>query len=169
MPQSSNWSNTDRICLHQHDADFNSTLIGNGLNISEENVAGVNSTNKITLEESTKRTHPNIIKHIYLYWEVHFPDHYVVGVRSLYNKELLDQNFFWKKKKDLVYQGFNTKFLKAFLLAKMKKANRKLMSFETIHKYCDSVQYRAREEDTLLPVSFDQEKDKFLFFNLKNA
>ena len=163
MPRSTSRGGTGRIHPHQRDADFDGTLIGNGINLSKETVSGVHSTEQFTVEESTKRTHQNAIKHIYSYWEVHFPDYYAVGVCSLSKEEILDQTkYFWKNKKDLVYRGFNTKFLKAFLSAKMKKENGKLMLFKTIRKYWDAVQYGAREEDTLLLVSFSQEKDKFL-------
>lgn len=65
-------------------------------------------------------------------------------------------------KKDLVYDGLNVTFLKAFLSTKILKANENTTSFDHIRKYFDSLQYGAKEAEVLLPVSFYPERDKYL-------
>ena len=70
--------------------------------------------------------------------------------------------FYWKKTKDIVYKGLNSKFLKAFVATKTKKPSGKTSSYEHIWKYFDAVQWGAKETDCLLPVLFYQVKEKFL-------
>ena len=70
--------------------------------------------------------------------------------------------FFWKNKHDLVYDGINTKFVKAFLSTKVKKFDGKTSSFDNVRKYFDAIQYGANEMGVLLPVSFYSSKDKYL-------
>ena len=115
------------------------------------------------MEERTKRHHRNAIKHIYEFWEVNIPDYCEVGIRDLTAEERSDgQKDFWNNTKDLVYEGINSRYIKAYLSQKIRKSSGKLMSFDTIRKYWDTVQYGAREANVLLHVSFYQEKDKYL-------
>ena len=152
-----------RIHPHQRNADFTGSLLGDNIELGESYVSNVQATEDFKVDIKTKRTHRNQIKQFYSFLEKEFPGYYSVGVRELSEDELADRKkFFWKNKHDLVYSGLNPKFLKAFLSTKVLKENGKTMSYDNIRKYFDAIQFGAAEVDCLLPVSFYQEKDKFL-------
>ena len=139
------------------------SLLGDNIDLGESYVSNVQATEDFKIDIKTKRTHRNRIKQFYSFLETEFPDYYEIGVRELSKEELADRKkYFWKNKHDLVYSGLNPKFLKAFLSTKVVKQNGKTMSYDNIRKYFDAIQFGAAEVDCLLPVSFYQEKDKFL-------
>lgn len=70
--------------------------------------------------------------------------------------------FHWKNKYDLVYNGLNSNFLKAFLTTKIKKVNGKTCSYPQIRKYFDAVMFGAREAKERLPVCFYDCQKHFL-------
>ena len=163
MPTSGRGSRRGRIFPHQRDADFTGEVLGEDLTLEDNHVEQVQEVEQFSLDENTKKNHRNRIKHIYNYWEQHFPDYYRVGVRNLTDEEMNDStSFFWKNKKDIVYEGLNSKFLKAFVASKTKKTSGKTSSYDHIRKYFDAVQWGAKESGALLPVSFFQAKEKFL-------
>ena len=138
-------------------------LLGDNIDLGESYVSNVQATEDFKIDIKTKRTHRNWIKQFYSFLETKFPDYYKIGVRELSEEELADRKkYFWKNKHDLVYSGLNPKFLKAFLSTKVVKQNGKTMSYDNIRKYFDAIQFAAAEVDCLFPVSFYQEKDKFL-------
>jgi hypothetical protein len=154
---------TGRIHPHQRDANFSGNLLGDDIVLDESHVTSVQSTEQFMLDVDTKQNHRNRIKHIYTYWKTEFPAYYNVGVKELTSEELgMQTRFYWKNKFDIVYSGLNTKFLKVFLAMKIVKLNGKTLSYEHIRKYFDAVQFGAKETGVLLPVSFFQDKDKFL-------
>ena len=78
----------------------------------------------------------------------------------LTTEELNDRTFFyWKNKNDLIYEGFNSKFLKAFLSTKTRKPNGKTCGFGNIRKHFDAVQFGAKQANIALPISFFNSKD----------
>ena len=78
---------------------------------------------------------------MYNHWEGFFPNYYCFGVQNLIEEEIMDpKKFFWKNKQDIIYEGLNLKFAKAFVAAKTKKPSRKTSSFEHARKYFDAVQ-----------------------------
>ena len=126
MPTSGRGSRRGRIFPHQRDADFTGEVLGEDLTLEDNHVEQVQEVEQFSLDENTKKNHRNRIKHIYNYWEQHFPDYYRVGVRNLTDEEMNDStSFFWKNTKDIVYEGLNSKFLKAFVASKTKKNKRK--------------------------------------------
>ena len=152
-----------RIHPHQRNADFSLSLLGDDIELGESYVSNVQATEDFKIDVKTKRSHRNRIKQFYTFLETAFPQYYEVGVRCLSAEELQDKKkYYWKNTHDLVYEGFNPKFLKAFLSTRVKKENGKTMSYDNIRKYFDAIQFGAAEVDCLLPVSFYQEKDKFL-------
>ena len=111
-----------RIHPHQRNADFTGSLLGDEIELGDSYVSNVQATEDFKIDVKTKRTHHNQIKQYYTFLETAFPQYYEVGVRALSAEELEDkQKYFGKNKHDLVYEGFNPKFLKAFLLMRVKK------------------------------------------------
>ena len=162
MPRGSSHK-TGRIHPHQRDADFSGAVLGDDIVLEDRYVTSVQDTEQYNICVKTKRTHRNRIKQIYSFWEDQFPQYYAVGVRAVPQADLDDPTkYFWKNKHDLLYEGLNTKFVKAFLSTKVVKGNGKTMSFDNIRKYFDAIQFGATEVGALLPVSFYCDKDKYL-------
>ena len=127
-----------RIHPHQRNADLTGSLLGDNIALGEIYVSNVQSTEDFKIDIKTKRTHRNQIKQFYSFLETEYPDYYKIGVRELSEDELADRKkYFWKNKHDLVYSGFNPKFLKAFLSTKVVKENGKTMSYDNIRKYLE--------------------------------
>lgn len=152
-----------RIHPHQRNANFDGELLGDNIVLEESHIEEVQAVEQFSIDTATKKNHRNRIKNIYNYWETVFPDYFSVGVRDLTEDELQDTTkFYWKNTKDIIYEGLNSKFLKAFVATKAKKASGKTSSFDHIQKFFDAVQWGAKEANSLLPVSFYQAKEKFL-------
>ena len=58
--------------------------------------------------------------------------------------------------KNLIYEGFISKFLKVFLTNKTRNTNGKTCGFDNIRKYFDAVQFGAKKVNTALPIFFRQ-------------
>ena len=115
-------SNRGRIFPHQRDATFDGNVLGDEIEISADHTLATHDVEQHTITVVTKRKHRNKIKTIYEYWEKEFPEYARIGVKKLTKEELNDPTmFWWKNKKDLVYSGLNTKFLKFFLSKKIKE------------------------------------------------
>ena len=154
---------TGRIHPHQRDADFTGPLLGENIQLPDTYVTNIQSTEQHNVKVSTKRNYRNQLKQMYTYWKEDFPEYYSIGVRTLSEEELNDTTkFFWKNKHDIVYDGINPKFVKAFLSTKVKKFDGKTSSFGNIRKYFDTIQYGANKMGVFLPVSFYSNKDKYL-------
>ena len=152
-----------RIHPHQRDADFSGEVLGDDIVLNKNFISNVQDTEDFKIDIKTKRLHRNQIKQIYKFWQEKFPEYYAIGVQSLSEEELADQTkYYWKNDCNLVYEGLNPKFVKAFLSTKVIKSNGKTMSYDNIRKYFDAIQYGASEVDQLLPVSFYGAKDKYL-------
>ena len=100
-------------------------LLGNDVSIDDAHQVMVRSTEKLEINQKLQNEYRNRISHIYKFLETHYPDYYAVGVQFLTDadKDNLDQH--WNKNDhDLIYQGLNVKFIKAFMAhAKKKKKN----------------------------------------------
>jgi len=154
---------TGRIYPHNRDANFTGTILGDSIVLDNKYVEGIQDTEKFSIDINTKRGHRNRIKEIYTFWEANFSDYYAVGVRQLSVEDKSDTTkYHWKNQCDIVYEGLNAKFIKAFISTKTTKSNGKTMSYDHIRKYFDSVQYGAKEAKVRLPVSFYSAKDTFL-------
>ena len=154
---------TGRIFPHQRNANFSGAILGDDIKIDDEYVSNVHSVEQHTIKEHTKRKHRNAIKNIYEFWCKEFSEYAAIGVRDLTVDKLRDPTmFWWKNKKDLVYEGMNPKFLKAFLSTKVIKKNGQTTSYDHIRKYFDAVQFGAKEISVLLPVGFYSAKERFL-------
>ena len=152
-----------RIHPHQRNANFTGTIIGDSIVLDDHHIQNVQSTEQYSIDTATKRGHRNRIRQIYTAWEEHFPEYYQLGVKTLSADELQDPTkYYWKNKKDILYEGLNSKFLKAFISMKVVKTNGKTCSYDNIRKYFDAVQFGAKEADILLPIAFYKDKDKFL-------
>ena len=154
---------TGRIYPHNRDANFSGAILGDSIVLDTIYVEGIQETEKFRIDVKTKRGHRNRIKEICKFWQEKFPDYYAVGVRQLSSEEKADlTKYHWKNQSNIVYEGLNAKFVKAFISTKTTKSNGKTMSYEHIRKYFDSVQYGAKQAEVRLPVSFYTEKDTFL-------
>ena len=97
-------------------------LLGNDVSIDNAHQVMVRSTEKLEINQKLQNEYRNRISHIYKFLETHYPDYYAVGVRFLTDadKDNLDQH--WNKNdRDLIYQGLNVKFIKAFMSHAKKK------------------------------------------------
>ena len=85
-------------------------------------MSDVQATEDFKIDVKTKRTLHNQVEQYYTFLETSFPQYFEVGFCILSEEELEDkQKYFWKNKHDLVYEGFNPNFLKAFLSTRVKK------------------------------------------------
>ena len=56
-------SRRGRLHPHQRDANFSGALLGDNINIKEEHIEVVQSTEQFSIDETTKKNHRNRIKH----------------------------------------------------------------------------------------------------------
>ena len=119
MSQQNRRRNGGRIHPSQRDANFGGEILGSTIPIDEQYARDVHETEQFSLDIATKRGHRNRIKHVYEFFLEVMPEYAAVGVRDLTEAELNDPTkFFWKNTKDLIYDGFNTDFFKAFISKK---------------------------------------------------
>ena len=97
-----------RIFPHQQDADFTGEVLGDNIHLEENHIEQVQETKQFSLDIDTKKNHQNWIKHIYNYWEQHFPAYYRVGVQTLTDEELNNSTSFIGKIQKVLYMKGST-------------------------------------------------------------
>lgn len=85
------------------------------------------------------------------------------GVRTLTQEEISDRTkFYFGKKKDLVYFGFNVQLLLYFYAATDRRADGKLKSHDDLRKYRDCILWGAKMAGERLPTKFYDSTEVFL-------
>ena len=77
MPSSQN-PQTGRIRTHERVTN-NATILGGGIEINPQHQASVRDTESNRLSKRARQDYRNRIKHIYLFWEEHYPDYFQIG------------------------------------------------------------------------------------------
>ena len=105
-----------RIHPHQRNANITGTILGDSILLDEHYIEGLQVVEAHGIEIKSKHNHHNCIKHIYTFWEEYFSECNEIGVKFLSADKLNNRTkYYWKNRKDLVYEGLSSKFLKAFL------------------------------------------------------
>jgi hypothetical protein len=102
--------------------------------------------------------HRNCIKHIYEFWIENCPEY----VYTMEEQKQERKSFHYKKTHNLMYEGKNIKYVKAFLAQKKKKESRKTCYFVNIQKYNNAILFGAEKAGVLLTATYQSEMKKFL-------
>ena len=132
----------------------------------------VQETEEMAKKRKTMIEHRNRIKHIYEFWIDKCPEYAytdintktsLLGIVKLTDEQKQDRSsFHYKNTHDLVYQGINIKYVKAFLGQKKKKENGKTCSHVNIRKYHDAILFGAEKARVSLSPLYLSEMKKFL-------
>ena len=105
-----------RTRAHERETDHTQGLLGSSIEVSAEHTQAVVETESKELSDGLKKNYRNRLNHIMEFLRVEYPEYFAVGVRELAPESLGDPNsFHHNNSHDLVYQGLNVKFIKAFL------------------------------------------------------
>ena len=119
--------------MHNRDTNDGVPVLGDDLRVNKMHVNLVRTTEKEDINQTLRREYRNRIGHIYTFLETEYPDYYAVGIRILSEGEKADKDqFHHRNDRDLVYDGLNIKFIKAFLTHKNMKPNGKMSSNSNI-------------------------------------
>ena len=152
-----------RIRTCDRDTNDRVNLLGSNVTIDDAHQIMVRSTEKLEINVKLQNEYRNRISHIYNFLEIHYPDYYVVGVRTLTDGDIDNLDQHWNKNdRDLIYRGLNVKFIKAFMAHAKKKKNGKICSNSNIRKYKDAILWGSKQASSPLPSSFYDELEKFL-------
>ena len=152
-----------RIFLHDRDVNDKIPVLGNNLKLDTIHSDLVRSTEQKEINRQLQMEYQNRIKHIYEFLEKNYPSYFVVGVQPLSEVDLGDiDKFYHNNKYDLIYDGLNVKFIKAFFGKIKTKENGNLCSFVHIRKYKDAILWGAKVAKCALPSSFYLETERFL-------
>lgn len=80
-------------------------------------------------------------------------------------QEMVHPSYFYfdgKFTQDIIYAGFNVQFFIKFLISIQKKANNKLVTFGTLRKYKDAVQWGSDVRKEPLPTIYYRDIKEFL-------
>ena len=136
---SRNRSANGRIMPHQPATDNTVAILCDNLEISNDFAAETCETEKRKMLDKNRRDYRNRIKEIIEFWKEEKPDYHLVGVRALTDEEVNDPEFFaHNNTEDIIYQGLNAKFVKAFLVFKKRKPNGTLCSCN-LRKFKDAL------------------------------
>jgi hypothetical protein len=131
----------------------------------------VAETEEMAKKRKTMIEHRNRIKHIYEFWIENCPEYAyaddthteLLGIVELTAEETQERrSFHYKNTHDLVYDGINIKYVKAFLGQKKTKENGKTCSFVNIRKYHDAILFGAEKAGVVLTPTYHLEMKKFL-------
>ena len=154
---------TGRIRTAQRDTNDATALLGDNVIVEAQHQELVRNTEKLEINLKLQNEYRNRIQHIYKFLEERYPEYYAVGVRVLTEEEKVSIDHHWNKNdRDLVYEGLNVKFLKAFMAQVKVKKNGKLCSNSNIRKYKDAILWGSSQAKSPLPSSFYNEIDRFL-------
>ena len=153
-----------RIYLHNRQVDNEAVVIGSHLEFGSSFKDQLNETMSHGLKDDTRRNYRQRIASIIRYLETHHPEYYDLGTREVTTEELHDKSkyYFGSFGRDLVYSGLNVNHMIAFLMHVKIKPNGKLLSYTNVRKFKDAILWGAKITDTLLPMSFHQQMERFL-------
>ena len=159
-----------RILIHDRDVNDNTPIIGEGnvdnhIELGDGYEEEYQNTISKNMEDKTRKDYRRRIIRIANYWETNCPIYYSTGVRIVDTAEYSDKAKFYydgKYKKDIVYTGFNVKFLVKFWMENKLLKDGKLKSLMDIRKYKDAVMWGAGVADEKLPTSFYESTEKYL-------
>lgn len=152
-----------RIYANQRNTNDVVDIIGDDIEVGEEQAAGVLETEQQDRKMKTKIDLRNRLRHIMEYWKEYHPQYYSAGVIPLTEEKLCNSKYFYHKNKhDLVYTGLNVTFVKLFLNWKKQKANRKIASYVQIRKYHDAILFGSSEAGEPLPRQYYEDMERFL-------
>jgi hypothetical protein len=114
-------------------------------------------------KRKTMIEHRNCIKHLYEFWIEKCPEYVALGTVELTEEQKQDRrSCHYKNTHDLVYEGMNIEYVKAFLGQTKKKESGKTCSFVNIRKYHDAILFGAEKAGVALAPSYQLEMKKSL-------
>lgn len=117
------------------------------------------------------RRHCNRLQEIVDFLKTHYKDYYEEGVIALTDEQMHDKKRYHTMKEDLVYDGLNPEFIKAFLGEKKVKCTRMdaegnevkvLYSFDHLRMYLDSIKHGAERAKVSLPSHYIAEMNRYV-------
>jgi hypothetical protein len=138
-------------------------ILGANLELDSGIQEAVLETEDVAKKRKTMIEHRNCIKHLYEFWIEKCPEYVALGTVELTEEQKQDRgSFHYKNTLDLVYEGINVKYDKAFLGQKKKKENGKTCSFVNIQKYHSTILFGAEKAGVALTPNYQLEMKKFL-------
>ena len=155
-----------RVLVHQRETDDSVPILGSAL-AEDVHEAVLNDAIHDTISKgmthATRRNYRSRLFRFIRHLEVHFPDYFGVGVRQLNAEEKADRTkYHFEKTEDLVYSGFNVKYLLYFLASTETREDGKLKGFDDIRKYRDAVLWGSKVAGERLPSNFFDGTETYL-------
>ena len=161
---SSTHHTSGRILPHQRDYDnLPNILVADKLPSADyETNLEITLCNQLT--DKTLKDYRRRITRIIKYWKENHPEYYEIAHVKVDINDLIHPTKYYYNyyKSDVVYLGFNVKYLIDFLLHEKVRSDGKILSYDNIRKCKDAILWGSRVRNTKLPLDFYTEMDTFL-------
>jgi hypothetical protein len=154
-----------RIRPDERDTDDAATTLGASLpDIGEEYDANYNASLELSLSKKCRTNYQCRIVRVAKFWQENCPSFYVEATKEVSAQDLVNESKFYygRHKVDLIYKGFNVKYLLHYLMTTTRKANGKMKSHQDVRKYKEAIMWAASVVGERLPTTFFVEMDKYL-------
>ena len=169
----SNRRSAGRILPHERDANNEAPILGDNLDLGGDYAAALQQTLALEMDDKTRKDYRRRLIRIAKFWDEHHPNHALIATKVVSEPDLSDPSkyYFNYYKRDLIYTGFNVKFLIAFLLKTKYKqgATGKIKQFGDIRKYKDAILWGSSIAQSPLPTEFYTGIDQYLKSYKKEA
>lgn len=145
-------------------------IIGSDVVVEATHLEKSKETEKFEKSLKTVKRHCNRLTEIIKFLKENYNDYYRQGVVALSEEQKRDTDRYHKMDEDLIYDGLNPEFIKAFLGVKKVKAIRRdsegndvkiYYSFDHLRMYLDSIKHGAKRAKVALSSHYEMEMKRF--------